>query len=181
MKNPKELFKAIVELSSKALGNEEVENIEVKEEVVLAEEETKEVETKEAAKEEAPSTAPVDVPVAVSKVEFDSAIAEIKEMYTKVLESISPSTPQEVPAELSKEVKEEVEVKEEEVVEVKEEVAEEVVEEVKEEVIETKSEEVVDDLIHTPEAVVETRPSYLYAQNRNLTTEDHVFKTLFNK
>ena len=106
MKNPKELFKAIVELSNKALGNEEVENIEVKEEVVLAEEETKEVETKEAVKEEAPSTAPVDVPVAVSKVEFDSAIAEIKEMYTKVLESISPSTPQEVPAELS-EVKEE--------------------------------------------------------------------------
>jgi hypothetical protein len=181
MKNPKELFKAIVELSSKALGNE-VENIEVKEEVVLAEEETKEVETKEAVKEEAPSPAPVDVPVAVSKVEFDSAIAEIKEMYTKVLESISPSTPQEVPAKLSEEVKEEVvEVKEEEVVEVKEEVAEEIVEEVKEEVIETKSEEIVDDLIHTPEAVVETRPSYLYAQNRNLTTEDHVFKTLFNK
>merc|ERR1712106_777811 len=112
--------------------------------------------------EEAPSPAPVDVPVAVSKVEFDSAIAEIKEMYTKVLESISPSTPQEVPAKLSEEVKEE-EVKEEEV-------AEEIVEEVKEEVIETKSEEIVDDLIHTPEAVVETIASYLYAQNRNLTT-----------
>merc|ERR1712106_799050 len=114
--------------------------------------------------EEAPSPAPVDVPVAVSKVEFDSAIAEIKEMYTKVLESISPSTPQEVPAKLSEEVKEE------EVIEVKEEVAEEIVEEVKEEVIETKSEEIVDDLIHTPEAVVETKASYLYAQNRNLTT-----------
>ncbi len=179
MKNPKELFKAIVELSSKALGNE-AENIEVKEEVVLAEEETKTAETKEAVKEEAPSPAPVDVPVAVSKVEFDSAIAEIKEMYTKVLESISPSTPQEVPAKLSEEVKEE-EVKEEEVIEVKEEVAEEIVEEVKEEVIETKSEEIVDDLIHTPEAVVETKASYLYAQNRNLTTEDHVFNTLFNK
>ena len=178
MKNPKELFKAIVELSNKALGNNEVENIEVKEEVVLAEEETKEVETKEAVKEEAPSPAPVDVPVAVSKVEFDSAIAEIKEMYTKVLESISPSTPQEVPAKLSEEVKEE-EAKEE--VEVKEEVAEEIVEEVKEEVIETKSEEIVDDLVHTPDAVTEKAPSYLYAQNRNLTTEDHVFKTLFNK
>merc|ERR1711935_1051709 len=142
-------------------------------EVVLAEEETKTEETKEAVKEEAPSPAPVDVPVAVSKVEFDSAIAEIKEMYTKVLESTSPSTPQEVPAKLSEEVKEE------EVIEVKEEVAEEIVEEVKEEVIETKSEEIVDDLIHTPEAVVETKASYLYAQNRNLTTEDHVFNTLF--
>ena len=160
MKNPKELFKAIVELSNKALGNNEVENVEVKEEVVLAEEETKEVETKEVVKEEAPSPAPVDVPVAVSKVEFDSAIAEIKEMYTKVLESISPSAPQEVPAELSEVVKEE---------------------EVKEEVIETKSEEIVDDLVHTPDAVTEKAPSYLYAQNRNLTTEDHVFKTLFNK
>ena len=178
MKNPKELFQAIVELSSKALGNNEAENIEVKEEVVLAEEEIKEVESKEVVKEEAPVSTPVDVPLAVSKVEFDSAIAEIKEMYTKVLESISPSTPQEVPAELSEVVKEE-EVKEE-VVELKEEVSEEVTEEVQEEVIETKSEEVVDDLIHTPDVELEKNPTYFYAQNRILTTEDHVFKTLFN-
>lgn len=161
MKNPKELFEAIVNLASKALEPTEekevvtlseekvVESIEVIEkEVVLADEkkeEPKKEETKEAVAPvvEAPS---VEQPAAVSKVEFDSAIAEIKEMYTKVLESISPSTPQEVPAALS-EVKEEVELSEE--------------------------------TIHDPEALVEKKEVILHSQGRAKTTQDYVFNQLF--
>ena len=179
MKNPKELFNKIVELSKSALSTEEVNEVveEVVEEVVLAEEPKVE---EESAPQEAAPAEPVAAVTAVSKTEFDSAIAEIKEMYTKVLESISPSQPEEVPAALSAETTEEVveEVKEE--VELSEEIAEEEVSnEVSEEV--ELSEEVVDELVLNPEAIVEKKVQYLYSQNRSFTTEDAVFSTLFNK
>jgi hypothetical protein len=151
------------------------------EEVILAdeviEEEVKdEVKKEEVVKEEtpvleAPVLAPVEQPAAVSKSEFDSAIAEIKEMYTKVLESISPSQPQEVPealSEVTEEVKE-IEVKEE--VELSTEVVDETL----------LSEEVVDELVHDPESMIEKKEKFLYSQNRVKTTEDYVFNSLFNK
>ena len=182
MKNPKELFESIVNLSKSVLGSEVIdEKVILAEEVVKEEEKVvkEEVETKEAVAPvvEAPEvTAPVvEQPAAVSKSEFDSAIAEIKEMYTKVLESISPSQPQEVPEALSEVVSEE---------EATEEVIEEDVlstEEVIEEVVELKEEVVLDELIHDPESMVETKEKFLYAQNQVLTTEDIVFKSLFNK
>lgn len=180
MKNPKELFESIVNLSKQVLGGEVEENVVLADEVVneeLKEEVVTEVEeTKEAAAPvvEAPVVAQ---PAAVSKSEFDSAIAEIKEMYTKVLESISPSQPQEVPEALSEVVTEE---------EVTEEVLlEEVVTEeaIVEETVELKVEEevVLDELVHDPEALVEKKETFLYSQNRKETTEDVIFKSLFNK
>ena len=177
MKNPKELFESIVKLSKEALSNDTV-----KEEVVLSEEVVEEEvvlaeENKEAVEEKAPVSeesvaAPVQQHAAVSKSEFDSAIAEIKEMYTKVLESISPSQPLEVPqalSEVTEEAVEEVELS-----------TEEPTEEVKEEV--NLSEEVVnDELVHDPESEVTKKRTILYAQTRTKTTQDHVFNQLFNK
>ena len=193
MKNPKELFESIVSLSKKALGEVSIdENVVLADEVV--EKEVKEEVKKEAAApiEEAP-IAPVTQPAAVSKSEFDSAIAEIKEMYTKVLESISPSQPQEVPEALSAVVTEDVVTEE---VLLDEEVSEEVVsdeivvsetptEEVIEEVIEEevqviKEEKVADGLVHDPEALIEKKETFLYSQNRIQTTADVVFNSLFN-
>jgi hypothetical protein len=177
MRNPKELFESIVNLSKEVLGSSKVE-----EEVVLADEVIKEeekvieeeVETKEAvapADETPEVTAPVvEQPAAVSKSEFDSAIAEIKQMYTKVLESISPSQPQEIPEALSEVVTEEEVVEE---VLLEEVVTEEVVE------VELAEEVVLDELVHDPEALIEKKEKFLYAQNRVQTTEDIVFEQLF--
>ena len=194
MKNPKELFESIVSLSKKALGEVSIEeNVVLADEVV--EKEVKEEVKKEAAApiEEAP-IAPVTQPAAVSKSEFDSAIAEIKEMYTKVLESISPSQPQEVPEALSAVVTEDVvneevlldeEVSEREVVSdeivVSETPTEEVIEEVIEEEVQViKEEKVADGLVHDPEALIEKKETFLYSQNRIQTTADVVFNSLFN-
>ena len=194
MKNPKELFESIVNLSKKVLGDVVIEeNVVLADEVVEKKEETK-VETKEAAApiEESP-VAPVAQPAAVSKSEFDSAIAEIKEMYAKVLESISPSQSQEVPESLSAVVTEDVvseevlldeevseEVVSEEVV-VSETPTEEVIEEViEEEVLVVKEEKVEDGLVHDPESLIEKKESFLYSQNRVQTTQDVVFASLFN-
>ena len=180
MRNPKELFESIVNLSKKALGGENVEEVvELAQPVESVEPEVKREEIdvkKEDSVVEAPVVAPVEQPAAVSKSEFDSAIAEIKEMYTKVLESISPAQPQEVPEALS-EVATEEEVIEE--VSLEEVVSEEVVlEEVQE--VELKEEKVEDGLIHDPESLIEKKETFLYSQNRVQSTEDVVFKSLFN-
>ena len=180
MRNPKELFESIVNLSKKALSGENIEEVvELAQPVESVEPEVKREEIdvkKEDSVVEAPVVAPVEQPAAVSKSEFDSAIAEIKEMYTKVLESISPAQPQEVPEALSEVVTEE-EVTEEVIEEVElstEEVIEEVVE------VELKEEVVLDELVHDPEIMVEKKEKFLYAQNRVQTTEDVVFNSLFN-
>jgi hypothetical protein len=171
MKNPKELFSEIVKLASDALASTESSNADIAEEKVVLNEDSAEKEVVSEVLAEVdvnapeveapmPATAPVAVPTAVSKVEFDSAIAEIREMYTKVLESISPSSPLEVPAALTEEVKEEL----------------------SEEVVGLEVEEkVLDTLKHDPEAEVVKKKKYLYATNRVRTTEDYVFNTLFNK
>ena len=167
MKNPKELFSEIVKLASDALASTESSNADAAEEKVVLNEDSVEKEVlaevdanAPIAEAPMPAAAPVAVPTAVSKSEFDSAIAEIREMYTKVLESISPSSPLEVPAALAEEVKEEL----------------------SEEVVELETEEkVLDTLNHDPEAEVVKKKKYLYATNRATTTEDYVFNTLFNK
>lgn len=187
MRNPKELFESIVNLSKKALGESNVEEVvELAQPVESVEPEVKkeEIDVKKeevSSNVEAPVVAPVEQPAAVSKSEFDSAIAEIKEMYTKVLESISPSQPQEVPEALSEVVTEEEVIEE---VSLEEEVSEEVVlsEEVSEEVqeVELKEEKVEDGLVHDPESLIEKKETFLYSQNRMQSTEDIVFKSLFN-
>jgi hypothetical protein len=192
MKNPKELFESIVNLSKKVLGeNDVVENVVLADEVVEKKEVKEEVETKEAvAPIDEAVVAPVAQPAAVSKSEFDSAIAEIKEMYAKVLESISPSQSQEVPEALSAVVTEDVvteevlldeEVVSEEVV-VSETPTEEVIEEVIEEEVQVinNEEKVADGLVHDPEAFIEKKETFLYSQNRIATTQDAVFSSLFN-
>ena len=183
MKNPKELFESIVNLSKKALGEVIVEeNVVLADEVVEKKEVKEEVEKKEAVApiEEAAPIAPVAQPAAVSNA--------------KVLESISPSQSQEVPEALSAVVTEDV-VNEEVLLD--EEVSEEVVsdeivvsetptEEVIEEVIEEEvqvinnEEKVADGLIHDPEAFIEKKETFLYSQNRIATTQDAVFSSLFN-
>ena len=180
MRKPKELFESIVNLSKKALSSENIEEVvELAQPVESVEPEVKREEIdvkKEDSVVEAPVVAPVEQPAAVSKSEFDSAIAEIKEMYTKVLESISPAQPQEVPEALSEVLTEEEVIEE---VSLEEVVAEEVVlEEVQE--VELKEEKVEDGLVHDPESLIEKKETFLYSQNRVQSTEDVVFKSLFN-
>ena len=180
MRNPKELFESIVNLSKKALSSERIEEVvELAQPVEYVEPEVKREEIdvkKEDSVVEAPVVAPVEQPAAVSKSEFDSAIAEIKEMYTKVLESISPAQPLEVPEALSEVVSEDEVI---EKVSLEEVVTEEVVlEEVQE--VELKEEKVEDGLVHDPESLIEKKETFLYSQNRVQSTEDVVFKSLFN-
>lgn len=175
MRTPKELFNEIVKLASSVGQETEVEAQEekVQEEVVLSEEQT-EIESEEVELAEDGSVEPMPAEEApkseyVTRSEYESTIRELKEMYEKVLEVVSPSQGDDVPADLSSD-KQEVELNDE----VKEEVQQEVV-------VDAKPEPAADDLIHTPDANVEDKPMYLYGQKRAKTTQDYVFASIFNK
>lgn len=166
MRTPKELFSAIVELS-KSFSNSE----EVKEEVEVSADEVVQEEVK--LEEDMPKEEPMEAPQPswVSKAEFEEALKEMKEMYSKVLEVISPSKEDEVPATLTAE-----EIKNAPVVDltdVKEELSEQ-----KEEV-ELSEEEKNDSLVHDPEGMVEKKKTILYGQGRIKTTQDYVFESIF--
>lgn len=166
MRTPKQLFNEIVKLAESAIKQDEVKDVEVQEEVVLAEETQEEVqeelseqvEAQEELAEEEPmqdmpsEEAPMDD--YVKRSEFESALKEMKEMYTKVLEVMSPEEGEEVPADLAQD--------------------ESITEEL-------SSQENTDTLVHTPDAQVEEKKMHLYAQGRKKTTEDYVFQSLFNK
>lgn len=166
MRTPKQLFNEIVKLAESATKQDEVNEVEVQEEVVLAEETQEEVqeelseqvEAQEELAEEEPmqdmpsEEAPMDD--YVKRSEFESALKEMKEMYTKVLEVMSPEEGEEVPADLAQD--------------------ESITEEL-------SSQENTDTLVHTPDAQVEEKKMHLYAQGRKKTTEDYVFQSLFNK
>lgn len=166
MRTPKQLFNEIVKLAESATKQDEVNEVEVQEEVVLAEETQEEVqeelseqvEAQEELAEEEPmqdmpsEEAPMDD--YVKRSEFESALKEMKEMYTKVLEVMSPEQGEEVPADLAQD--------------------ESITEEL-------SSQENTDTLVHTPDAQVEEKKMHLYAQGRKKTTEDYVFQSLFNK
>ena len=166
MRTPKQLFNEIVKLAESATKQDEVNEVEVQEEVVLAEETQEEVqeelseqvEAQEELAEEEPmqdmpsEEAPMDD--YVKRSEFDAALKEMKEMYTKVLEVMSPEQGEEVPADLAQD--------------------ESITEEL-------SSQEDTDTLVHTPDAQVEEKKMHLYAQGRKKTTEDYVFQSLFNK
>lgn len=166
MRTPKQLFNEIVKLAESAIKQDEVKDVEVQEEVVLAEETQEEVqeelseqvEAQEELAEEEPmqdmpsEEAPMDD--YVKRSEFESALKEMKEMYTKVLEVMSPEQGEEVPADLAQD--------------------ESITEEL-------SSQEDTDTLVHTPDAQVEEKKMHLYAQGRKKTTEDYVFQSLFNK
>lgn len=166
MRTPKQLFNEIVKLAESAIKQDEVKDVEVQEEVVLAEETQEEVQEElseqveaqeELAEEEPMQDMPSEeAPVEeyVKRSEFDAALKEMKEMYTKVLEVMSPEEGEEVPADLAQD--------------------ESITEEL-------SSQENTDTLVHTPDAQVEEKKMHLYAQGRKKTTEDYVFQSLFNK
>jgi len=165
MRTPKQLFNEIVKLAESAVKQEEVKDVEVQEEVVLAEETQEQVQEELSeqveAQEELAEEPMQDMPSEeapmddyVKRSEFESALKEMKEMYTKVLEVMSPEQGEEVPADLAQD--------------------ESITEEL-------SSQEDTDTLVHTPDAQVEEKQIHLYAQGRRKTTEDYVFASLFKK
>lgn len=166
MRTPKQLFNEIVKLAESAIKEDEVKDVEVQEEVVLAEEVqqeevqeelSEEVEVQEDLAEEPMQEESVEEPAMgeyVKRSEFESAMKEMKEMYTKVLEVMSPEASEDVPADLAQD--------------------ESITEEL-------SAQEDTDTLVHTPDAQVEEKKMHLYAQGRKKTTEDYVFQSLFKK
>lgn len=166
MRTPKQLFNEIVKLAESVVKEDEVKDVEVQEEVVLAEEvqqeqiqeelseevEIQEELAEEPMQEESIEESPMDD--YVSRGEFEAALKEMKEMYTKVLEVMSPESGEDVPADLAQD--------------------ESITEEL-------SSQEDTDTLVHTPDAQVEEKKMHLYAQGRKKTTEDYVFASLFKK
>ena len=168
MRTPKQLFNEIVKLAESVVKVDEVKDVEVQEEVVLAEETqevqepvqeelSEQVESQEELAEEPMQDMPVEespMEDYVSRGEFEAAMKEMKEMYTKVLEVMSPESGEDVPSELAQD--------------------ESITEEL-------SSQEDTDTLVHTPDAQVEEKQLRLYAQGRKMTTEDYVFASLFKK
>ena len=161
MRTPKQLFNEIVKLAEDALKADSVNEVEIQEEEVVVSEELaaqEEIEDKqeELAEEPISEEAPMEAPSMdyVSREEFESAMKEMKEMYTKVLEVISPEESEDVPVDLPQD------------------------ESMNEEL---SSQENTDTLVHTPDAQVEEKQLHLYAQGRKKTTEDYVFQSLFSK
>jgi hypothetical protein len=165
MRTPKQLFNEIVKLAESAIKQDEVKDVEVQEEVVLAEETQEQVQEELSeqveAQEELAEEPMQDMPSEeapmddyVKRSEFESALKEMKEMYTKVLEVMSPEQGEEVPADLAQD--------------------ESITEEL-------SSQEDTDTLVHTPDAQVEEKQIHLYSQGRRKTTEDYVFASLFKK
>ena len=166
MRTPKQLFNEIVKLAESVVKEDEVKDVEVQEEVVLAEEvqqeqiqeelseevEVQEELAEEPMQEESVEESPMDD--YVSRGEFEAALKEMKEMYTKVLEVMSPESGEDVPADLTQD--------------------ESITEEL-------SSQEDTDTLVHTPDAQVDEKKMHLYAQGRKKTTEDYVFASLFKK
>lgn len=207
MRTPKELFEEIVKLASSVGKTEEVEEVVLSEQVDLedsikeveAEVELEEDSKEEAPKEEAPKEeAPVQEMKGgyVSRDEYEAAIAELKVMYSKVLEVVSPSSPSDVPAELSSDVEVELEdeaapVAEAPVAEAAPEVeaapapaeepAQEPAQEAAPEPVNEVANEPKDDLVHTPDNGVESKPKFLYGQGRRMTTQDHVWASMFGQ
>ena len=165
MRTPKQLFNEIVKLAESVVKEDEVKDVEVQEEVVLAEEVqepvqeelSEQVESQEELAEEPMQDMPVEespMEDYVSRGEFEAALKEMKEMYTKVLEVMSPESGEDVPADLAQD--------------------ESITEEL-------SSQEDTDTLVHTPDAQVDEKKMHLYAQGRKKTTEDYVFASLFKK
>lgn len=165
MRTPKQLFNEIVKLAESVVKVDEVKDVEVQEEVVLAEEVqepvqeelSEQVESQEELAEEPMQDMPVEespMEDYVSRGEFEAAMKEMKEMYTKVLEVMSPESGEDVPADLAQD--------------------ESITEEL-------SSQEDTDTLVHTPDAQVDEKKMHLYAQGRKKTTEDYVFASLFKK
>ena len=133
---------------------EEVKEIEVQEEVQLAEEEVIE-EVKDEVSDEIPVEEVEKEDLYATKEELSKAIAEMKAMYDQLMESMSDEKSPEVPEELSSE-----EVSEESEVEL------------------SSQESEVEPIAHSPESNVEKNNVHLYGQNRPQTIMDKVLNKI---
>ena len=133
---------------------EKVEEIEVQEDVVLAEDDSKEIpeEVIEEVKDEKEE-------LYATKEELSKAVAELKAMYESLMESKDLKESPEVPEELSSE-----------------ETKEEVQEEQKEEL--SAQEPEVEPIAHSPESNVENKNIHLYSQKRSATLMDRVLNKI---
>lgn len=133
---------------------EKVEEIEVQEDVVLAEDDSKEIpeEVIEEVKDEKEE-------LYATKEELSKAVAELKAMYESLMESKDLKESPEVPEELSSE-----------------ETKEEVQEEQKEEL--SAQEPEVEPIAHSPESNVENKNVHLYSQKRSATLMDRVLNKI---
>lgn len=133
---------------------EKVEEIEVQEDVVLAEDDSKEMpeEVIEEVKDEKEE-------LYATKEELSKAVAELKAMYESLMESKDLKESPEVPEELSSE-----------------ETKEEVQEEQKEEL--SAQEPEVEPIAHSPESNVENKNVHLYSQKRSATLMDRVLNKI---
>ena len=132
---------------------EKVEEIEVKEDVQLAEEVIEEV--KNEVSDEIPVEEIEKEDLYATKEELSKAIAEVKAMYDQLMESMSDKKSPEVPEELSSE-----EVSEESEVEL------------------SSQEPEVEPIAHSPESNVEKNNIHLYGQNRPQTIMDRVLNKI---
>ena len=132
---------------------EKVEEIEVKEEVLLAEEEVIE-EVKDEVSEESPVEEVKEEDLYATKEELAKAIAEVKAMYDQVMESMSKEKSPEVPQELKAEEASKSEVKL------------------------SSQESEVEPIAHSPESNVEKNNVHLYGQNRPQTIMDKVLNRI---
>ncbi len=133
---------------------EEVKEIEVQEEVQLAEEEVIE-EVKDEVSDEIPVEEVEKEDLYATKEELSKAIAEMKAMYDQLMESMSDEKSPGVPEELSSE-----EVSEESEVEL------------------SSQESEVEPIAHSPESNVEKNNVHLYGQNRPQTIMDKVLNKI---
>lgn len=132
---------------------EKVEEIEVKEEVLLAEDEVIE-EVKDEVSEESPIEEIKEEDLYATKEELAKAIAEVKAMYDQVMESMSKEKSPEVPQELKAEEASKSEVKL------------------------SSQESEVEPIAHSPESNVEKNNVHLYGQNRPQTIMDKVLNRI---
>jgi len=131
---------------------EKVEEIEVKEDVQLAEEVIEEV--KDEVSDEIPVEEIEKEDLYATKEELSKAIAEVKAMYDQLMESMSDEKSPEVPEELSEEVSE------------------------KSEVELSSQESEVEPIAHSPESNVEKNNIHLYGQKRPQTIMDRVLNKI---
>jgi|TARA_R110000782_G_scaffold500_1_gene1680 hypothetical protein len=132
---------------------EEVKEIEVQEEVQLAEEEVIE-EVKDEVSDEIPVEEVEKEDLYATKEELSKAIAEVKAMYDQLMESMSDEKSPEVPQELKSE-------------------------EVSESEVELSSQESeVEPIAHSPESDIEKNNVHLYGQNRPQTIMDKVLNRI---
>jgi len=130
---------------------EEVKEIEVQEEVQLAEEEVIE-EVKDEVSDEIPVEEVEKEDLYATKEELSKAIAEVKAMYDQLMESMSDEKSPEVPQELKSEEVSEIEL--------------------------SSQESEVEPIAHSPESDIEKNNVHLYGQNRPQTIMDKVLNRI---